>query len=271
MLAAGLTRRQIEVRAQRGRLFPGPRGVWSVGFPPQSREARCAAAVLAVRGGVLAGRSAADLLGIWPNARSCEVVIAAGNARSRGGVRVLRRQLDPADVTTIAGIAVTTLARTLLDLAAELGPGQLLVALTRARVDHRLSDDALRDVLARHPRHRGTGPLGAALAGPVTASGLERAFARLLDDAPEIPPATWQLPVGPYRCDVAWPAARVVVELDGPHHAGQWARDAERDARLVAQGWRVIRLTRWDVVRDAARTRARIVSLLRMPPQRWHT
>jgi very-short-patch-repair endonuclease len=46
------------------------------------------------------------------------------------------------------------------------------------------------------------------------------------------------------------PAARLVVEVDGAHHAGRRAADARRDAALAAQGLRVLRLPASLVVRD---------------------
>jgi very-short-patch-repair endonuclease len=264
--ACGLTKRMIATRAAKGRLWAGPRGVWSVGTPPLSDEARCAAAVLAVRGAVLAGRSAAHLWGLWRNVRSREVVIGKG-ARDREDVRVLQRRLDPQDVTTLQGIPITTVARTLLDLAGEVSPEQLRKALARARVDHWLTDNALRDVLARHPRVRGTRRLGEALAGPMREeSDLERRLSSLLGARRDRPRPRSQVLIGADRCDFVWPEHRLVVEVDGPQHAGDWAKDAAKDARLRAAGWTVLRFTAWDVERDGAKTLARIERHLRSDP-----
>jgi very-short-patch-repair endonuclease len=51
-----------------------------------------------------------------------------------------------------------------------------------------------------------------------------------------------QHPVGPYIVDFAYPECRLVIELDGSQHGG--ATDRERDRRLAARGWRVLRF--WD-------------------------
>ena len=59
-----------------------------------------------------------------------------------------------------------------------------------------------------------------------------------------------QFPCGMYILDYAAVTSRHVIEVDGDSHYrrdGQ-ARDAERDAWLVAQGWRVLRFTNPDVL-----------------------
>ena len=52
-----------------------------------------------------------------------------------------------------------------------------------------------------------------------------------------------QVPIGPYVADFVCATARLVVELDGrPHERLQrQLQDAERDAWLRAEGWRVLR------------------------------
>lgn len=53
-----------------------------------------------------------------------------------------------------------------------------------------------------------------------------------------------QHPIGPYIVDFCCPAYRLVVELDGGHHAGQVPADARRTEFLVHRGYRVLRF--WD-------------------------
>lgn len=50
-----------------------------------------------------------------------------------------------------------------------------------------------------------------------------------------------QHPIGPYFADFACISARLVVEIDGEHHAYQADRDARRTTFMESQGWRVIR------------------------------
>ncbi|HET7719155.1 MAG TPA: DUF559 domain-containing protein, partial [Acidimicrobiales bacterium] len=49
--------------------------------------------------------------------------------------------------------------------------------------------------------------------------------------------------------DLAWPGARVAVELDGGHHrsASQLRADNRKQNAAVLQGWTVLRFT-WDRV-----------------------
>jgi very-short-patch-repair endonuclease len=218
------------------------------------------AAVLATRPSALHGRSAAALWRIWPNARSVEHVLTTrSGVRSQRGVRVHRSTtLLPRDITRRDGIPVTTPARTLLDLAAELTPDQLVDALTHARVDRLVTDDALRDQLARNPRHRGARRLGDALTGPATRSELERRLLRLIDEE-DLPRPEVNRHVAGHEADTHWADHALVVELDGrAAHAARWARDAERDAAHRAAGLTVVRFTWWDVHNDPARTVARL-------------
>ena len=58
------------------------------------------------------------------------------------------------------------------------------------------------------------------------------------------------------------PAARLVVEVDGAHHARQRGADRRRDARLARLGIRVLRLEARSVLADSAGTVARVVAAL---------
>ena len=53
-----------------------------------------------------------------------------------------------------------------------------------------------------------------------------------------------QHPIGPYIVDFCCPAYRLVIELDGGHHAGQIRADGRRTAFLMQRGYRVLRF--WD-------------------------
>jgi very-short-patch-repair endonuclease len=227
------------------------------------------AATLAVPSSLLCGRSAAALWRMWPNARSVQHVLTSRRGlRQQPGLRIrTTTTFDPRDATRRDGIPATTPARTLLDLAAELAPDQLLDALTQARVGRLLTDDDLRAVLARHPRHRGTRRLGDAFTGPATRSRLEHAFLALVEEQDLPRPAVNQQVAG-FEADAWWPDHGLVVELDGrAAHAARWAADARRDAAHAAAGLAVVRLTWWDVERDGGRTGARLRTYLRNTPR----
>jgi very-short-patch-repair endonuclease len=57
-----------------------------------------------------------------------------------------------------------------------------------------------------------------------------------------------------FEVDCLWRAQRLIIELDGGFVHGTWRtseRDRERDRLLVADGWRVVRIT-WRQLRDDA-------------------
>src|SRR5882672_8899575 len=57
-----------------------------------------------------------------------------------------------------------------------------------------------------------------------------------------------QRPIGPYICDFVCLEASVVVELDGSQHIAQAAYDANCDAFLRSQGFRILRFWNADVL-----------------------
>ena len=61
-----------------------------------------------------------------------------------------------------------------------------------------------------------------------------------------------QVPLGPYYADFASHGARLVIEVDGSGHFTDAAStyDARRDAFLRAEGYRVLRVTTLDVLRN---------------------
>ena len=66
-----------------------------------------------------------------------------------------------------------------------------------------------------------------------------------------------QMPIGPFIADFACPAHRLVIELDGSHHA-ESASDRRRDAFLKANGWRVLRFWNGDLSENSNAVLARI-------------
>ena len=66
-----------------------------------------------------------------------------------------------------------------------------------------------------------------------------------------------------------WRAQRLVVEVDGyGTHSPRLARedDYARDSALVAAGWRVLRFTYAEVLREPELVAARIAAVLAQPP-----
>jgi very-short-patch-repair endonuclease len=257
LLALGMDRNAIAYRRRVGRLHALHRGVYAVGHPRLSPEGRFMAAVLAAGpGAVLSHRSAGVLWGLLANRDDAVDVTVVRQLHQRRGVRVHRvRSLAPADRTREAGIPVTTVARTLLDLADVADERTLRRAARQAYVDRRVDEATLTRQLARAPGRRGA-PHLKALLGPgaaPTRSELEDRLLALLREHGLPQPAVNVAPPGLQRhveVDFLFEEPRVVVEADGArYHDDPLARhhDAERQAMLEAAGYRVLRVT-WDQV-----------------------
>jgi very-short-patch-repair endonuclease len=257
LLAAGLGARAIERRVERGLLLPEYRGVYRVGHRAPSPAARYAAAVLACGpGALLAGRAAGRLLELLKGAYPAPEVLTPTERRVRG-VRTRRaRVADPRDATVYRGIPVTTVARTLVDLAAVLGPDALARAFHEADVLHGTTPEHVAAILARRPRSRGAGTLRRVVEGdaPVLLSKLERRFRALLR-AEGLPLPVTNRSADGYRVDCRWPDHRLTVELDSyrfhrTRHA--WEQDRRRDRAARARGDEHRRYTWSDLERPRA-------------------
>jgi predicted transcriptional regulator of viral defense system len=153
----GVGKGSIEKRMRMGRLHRLNRGVYAVGHRVLSREARWMAAVLACGpGSVLSHHSAAALWGVRePSTRAIEVTTSR-KSRSRGAIHRHFAVLPADEVTTERGIPVTTVPRTLFDLAAISSADVVEHALRESeylRLHDRLS---LPGLLDRYPGRRGS-------------------------------------------------------------------------------------------------------------------
>lgn len=157
LLELGLGRGAVDRRIGAKRLHPVHRGVYAVGHRELSRLGWWMAAVLACGpDAVLSHRSAAALWRIREGSPTRVDVSLPRELASRHGIRA-RRALVPGDErTTHAGIPVTTVPRTLLDLAGVLQSHELNRALEQAEA-LRLSDPIpLVAVVERHPAGAGS-------------------------------------------------------------------------------------------------------------------
>jgi very-short-patch-repair endonuclease len=267
LLAAGVAADTIDRWLRNGRLLRRHRGVYALGHQPPSPLANAMAAVLACGpAAVLSHRSAADL---WAMARwTGPVEVTAPCYRNPPGIRVHRsRTLTAEDVTVHYGIPVTTPARTLLDLAATLDTASLTRAVNEARLNRHLNLEDLAALLARSPG-RATNrlkPLVTHATGP-TRSRFEDAFRSFIDRHGLPRPEANQRAAG-HEVDALWREPRLVVELDGREYhdtEDAFEHDRDKDADLVAAGFRVVRLT-WarltqEPDREAARLRALVAT-----------
>ncbi len=255
LLHAGITAREIQRRLGKGALLPVHRGVYRVGHRAPSIEARYMAAVLACgKEAVLSGPAAAWLLGILKGPPPGPEVTSPGKHLV---ARVtVRRSATQRDCTVWRGIPVTSVARTLTDLAAALDEQDLARACHEAGVRHHTTPAQVEAVLARRPNSPGAVKLRAILRGDtrVTLSKLERRFLHLLEEHGLPLPQTNRI-AGRRRVDCRWAARRLTVELDGYryHHSRHaWEQDRRREREARARGDEFRRYTYGDVFEQPA-------------------
>jgi hypothetical protein len=273
LAACGIDSDAVTVRVGRGQLHRVHRGVYAVGSGLLTLRGELTAAVLACGdGAVLSHRAAAAWWELLPwEPRSPEVIVPGGAGRGLAGIRPRwSRSLDRRDAWRRANILVTSPARTVLDLAAELPRTTLRRMIRQALAEGRVSIGQLAGVLDRAPRHRGAEALRAVLAdGYVpTRSELEDLALDLLHEAgierPDVNPEL-VLDGRRLRPDLLWRGSRVVVELDGAAwHADPLTRrdDGDKQAILEAHGYRVLRVTWQQLFHRPRQTLARIRAAL---------
>jgi very-short-patch-repair endonuclease len=213
------------------------------------------AAVLAGgEGAVLSHRSAAALWGVRFAHGSRIEVTAPCRPRSRSVLQFHVARLPSDEVTVQRRIPVTTVPRTILDLAAVVDRHQVERAVNEAEVLRLFDALSLRDLIERYPRRAGVAALKAILAGAalglaITRSELEERFLAFLEEARLPRPAmnvTLEVEGHRFEVDCVWHETRLIVELDGhATHAtfASFESDRRRDRLLQAAGWRVVRVT----------------------------
>jgi very-short-patch-repair endonuclease len=72
-----------------------------------------------------------------------------------------------------------------------------------------------------------------------------------------------QHPIGPYFADFAYVSRKLVIEIDGDHHAFQVEADARRTSIMEQQGWRVVRFAANETVSNPEGVWGEIERLLR--------
>ena len=96
---------------------------------------------------------------------------------------------------------------------------------------------------------------------------MERRFRALLQEY-GLPQPTSNGFVEGIEVDLHWPERKLIVEIDGSgthDHGRAFETDRIRDQRLLVAGWRVARVTDWQMSELRAETGARFSTLLRSP------
>jgi very-short-patch-repair endonuclease len=255
LLQLGVGKTTMERWLRDGQLHRLHREAFAVGHGRVGQLGHWHAAVLACgEGALLSHRSAAALWSLTRQ-RSPAVDVTASARRQfrpgRDGIRLHRGRLYEGDRTERSGIPVTSVARTLFDLAEVVDSRQLRAAWEEA---DRLGLLRLLDVervceqgYGRHALRPIRRLLVEASAPTYTRSALEARFAEFCRDRlADLPPPLTNVEILGHEVDACWPRYRVVVELDGfafHGHRAAFERDRARDATLQAAGYRVLRLT----------------------------
>jgi predicted transcriptional regulator of viral defense system len=255
VLDANVSSTAIERLVQKGLLIPQYRGVYRVGHEAPCTEAEYMAAVKASGGtAVVSGRSAGWLLGLIKGPPPPPEVTTRTERRIRGIGTRRCRCLDRRDVTRVRGIPVTSVPRTLVDLAAVLTPDDLARACHEAGVRYRATPRQVEAALKRLPNARGARALRAVMHGEAraTLSKLESAFLRVLRRE-GLPLPETNRPAGGCRVDCRWPEYRLTVELDSyqfHNSRHSWEQDRRRERQARAREDEIRRYTWADVVED---------------------
>ena len=183
------------------------------------------------------------------------ITVPALSQRARPGIVIHRvARLHGLDYADSFGIPMTTVPRTLLDMAPRLTPAQLARACHEAWVRHETQPRWIEACIARNPRKSGAAKLRRALGSDATLSVLEAGFLVLLREHGLSQPRT-NIDVGGDKVDCHWPQLGLTVELlsnrfhasrhafetdiarrrRSKHLAFTWGDVFERGARTIAE------------------------------------
>lgn len=270
----GISDSAITQRVRTGRLHRIHPGVYAVGHAAPSRNGRQFAA-LAWCGepSAIARRTALEVWGAWRvTDRPIDMVVRRRTRPSEGVVVHHTRLLPREHVHQVGALRVTTVARTLVDLALELDALQLANVIHELEYRKRFDENDFVRCIERMQASVGTPVAIAALearrAGSAgTKSELERRVRALLVELGlEMPTTNTQVhtQLGWVEIDACWPDGKVYLEIDGPPHARMRTKHADRDRRIGLRdaGWRELRVGFLELDLDRAGVSARFLANL---------
>lgn len=252
----------IQHRIASGRLHPLHAATYAVGHLDVSHQARWMAAVLASGPeAVLSHHSAGSLWRLRSTSREAIDVTDPTKSRTWDGIKRHHKRLPADEVTVREGIPVTTVPRTIFDLAATENADEIGNLIKEMEFQELRDHLSLWDLVKRYPRRRGVARVRLALerlkdepSGPKR-SLLEKRFAPFLRRR-HLPMPYFNAPIllggKRYVVDCLWPDSKEIVELDGwQGHRTRTAfrEDKARDRRLKVAGYSVTRLT-WNQLDD---------------------
>jgi hypothetical protein len=257
LLGLGMSAQMIKTRIRRGGLARLHRGVYAVGHRAITVEGRWMAAVLAFGpDAVLSHRSAGHLWGLVPRSRIRPEVTCPTHAAGRPHLIIHQSSLPPDEIVRVRGIPVTSVPRTMFDLAAMLRERDVERAWNEMVVRGYTDRLSVPHLLDRYPGRKGSVLLARlatrkTLPVGITRNDFEEGFLALVDRFGLPRPrmnAHIALRGRFYEIDCLWEDLRVAIELDGgaAHETPKaFQDDRERDRILLAEGYKTTRVT-WD-------------------------
>ena len=250
-----LASKALPERAMRAIYEPVYPGVYiPFGIEPTASQRAHAAWLWSRRRAVVAGNSAAALLGVKWVGPTLNAELVYDNRKPPARIVVHTDRLEPHEILAVDGIAVTTPARTAFDIGrrttSRLQAIQRLDALINA-TDVKITD--VEAVIAEHSGARGLVRLRRVL--PFADGGAEspqETRTRLVLIDAGLPRPQTQIRVfdeyGDFvaRIDMGYDDLRVGIEYDGPQHwtdRTQRDRDIDRYSALLDLGWTIIRVS----------------------------
>ncbi len=270
LLDLGVTPEAVSHRLLTGRLHPVARGVYAVGRPDLPREGQWFAALLSCgRSAVLSHRSAAALWRFHPDDRVLtDLTVSTTARRRRPGAVVHHRALSPGECTVHRGVPVTTVARTLLDLATRERADRLERAINEADKLNLIDPESLRATLASYAGRAGVTALRTILdryAFRLTDSELEVRFLAIVRQT-DLPLPETGTRLNGFKVDFHWPGLGLVVETDGLRYhrtVDQQMRDRLRDQAHTAAGLTSLRFTHFQVRYEPRHVRSTLATVAR--------
>jgi Protein of unknown function (DUF559) len=254
LIDLGLSKKAIAHRVATGRLVAVEQGVLAIAPVLEDDWGRWMGATLTAPGSVLSHVSAAAAWGLLSMPRQVECVTrpGSGGPRRHGGVLAFRSSTLDGDVVTNREVPITSVPRTLLDLARTVGDRALARALREA-VRLKLTTLAmLGDRLGHYRGRRGAGRLALTIARyaglPLerARSGAEIGALELLRGANR-PLPRLNARIAGEEADLSWPTIKLIIEIDGgPFHLDV-GEDARKERIWKRAGWSVRRISSDDV------------------------
>ncbi len=255
LVALGWSDFAVGRRVASGRLVRVEEGVFAIAPVLEHDDwGKWMGATLAAPETFLSHVSAGAAWALWSLPRQLETVTrpGSGGPRRHGGLLVYRSSTLDGDCTQLRGIPITTVPRTLLDLAGELSARALARAVREAVRLELTTLPSLGDALGRHRGRRGAARLATTIARysglPLVRarSGAEVRAMEILRAA-HFPLPELNVRIAGEEADLSWRPFRLIIEIDGAPFHLDVGEDIRKQRRWEGVGWTVRRVSSEDV------------------------